>query len=174
MSKPSAKKLIPLLMFVFTVAGVVGFIYEEICGFINEGEFFKRGTTYGPWIPIYGVGAMLIFFACIKVRKKPWLVFLISCLLCGTLELVCGYVFDKFFHMRLWDYSEVILNWGHVNGYICVRSVITWGLFGMLLMYGVLPLLEKFQAKRPRAFNVTAVLLFVLFATDIVLSQTIK
>lgn len=161
-------------MFVFTVAGVVGFIYEEICGFINEGEFFKRGTTYGPWIPIYGVGAMLIFFACIKVRKKPWLVFLISCLLCGTLELVCGYVFDKFFHMRLWDYSEVILNWGHVNGYICVRSVITWGLFGMLLMYGVLPLLEKFRAKRPRAFNVTAVLLFVLFATDIVLSQTIK
>ena len=161
-------------MFVFTVAGVVGFIYEEICGFINEGEFFKRGTTYGPWIPIYGVGAMLIFFACIKIRKKPWLVFLISCLLCGTLELCCGYVFDKFFHLRLWDYSGVILNWGHVNGYICVRSVVTWGLFGLLLMYGVLPLLEKFQSKRLRAFNVVAVVLFVLFATDIVLSQTIK
>ena len=174
MSKKSAKKLIPLLMFVFTLAGVVGFIYEEICGFINEGEFFKRGTTYGPWIPIYGVGAMLIYFACIRIRKKPWLVFLISCLLCGTLELACGYVFDKYFHMRLWDYSEVILNWGHVNGYICIRSVITWGLFGMLLMLGFLPLLEKFQSKRPRAFNVVAISLFVLFAIDIVLSQTLK
>lgn len=174
MSKKSAKKLIPLLMLVFTVAGIVGFIYEEICGFINEGEFFKRGTTYGPWIPIYGVGSMLIFFACIKVRKKPWLVFIVSCLLCGTLELACGYIFDKYFHMRLWDYSRVILNWGHVNGYICVRSVITWGLLGMLLMLVILPLLEKFQNKCPRAFNIVAVSLFVLFAIDIVLSQTIK
>lgn len=161
-------------MFVFTLAGIVGFIYEEICGYINEGEFFKRGTTFGPWIPIYGVGAMLIFFACIRLRKKPLAVFLVSCLLCGTLELACGYIFDKYFNMRLWDYSEVILNWGHVNGYICVRSVITWGLFGMLLMFVFLPLLEKFRDKKERAFNAVAVLLFVLFAADIILSRFLK
>ena len=161
-------------MLIFTVAGVIGFIYEEICGFINEGHFFKPGTTFGPWIPIYGFGALLIFALTVKIRKKPWLVFLIAAFASGLLELVSGYVIDRFFHMRLWDYSNVILNRGHVNGYICVRSVLTWGIFGMLLMYGVLPLAEKIQKRRPRAFNIVTIALFGLFVLDIVLSFTIK
>ncbi len=161
-------------MLIFTVAGVIGFIYEEICGFINEGHFFKRGTTFGPWIPIYGFGALLIFALTVKIRKKPLPVFLIAAFASGLLELVSGYVIDRFFHMRLWDYSNVILNWGHVNGYICVRSVITWGIFGMLLMYGVLPLAEKIQMRRPKVFNIVTIALFGLFVLDIVLSFTIK
>ena len=174
MSRKPARKLIPLLMLIFTVAGVIGFIYEEICGYINEGHFFKRGTTFGPWIPIYGFGALLIFALTFRIRKKPLLVFIIATVACGLFELTSGYVIDRFFHMRLWDYSNVMLNWGHVNGYICVRSVITWGIFGMLLMYGVLPLAEKIQMRRPRAFNIVTIALFGLFVLDIVLSFTIK
>ena len=174
MSRKPARKLIPLLMLIFTVAGVIGFIYEEICGFINEGHFFKRGTTFGPWIPIYGFGALLIFALTVKIRKKPLPVFLIAAIASGLLELVSGYVIDRFFHMRLWDYSNVMLNWGHVNGYICVRSVLTWGIFGMLLKYGVLPLAEKIQIRRPKAFNIVTIALFGLFVLDIVLSFTIK
>ena len=176
MSKTPAKKLIPLLMLIYTVAGIIGFIYEEICGYINEGHFFKRGTTFGPWIPIYGFGALLIFALTIglKRKKKPLLVFLAATVSCGLLELASGYVIDKFFHRRLWNYSNVIWNWGHINGYICIRSVITWGLFGMLLMYGVLPLAEKFQSRRPKAFNIVTIALFGLFVLDIVLSFTIK
>ena len=173
-SKTPAKKLIPLLLLTFTAAGIIGFIYEEICGYINEGYFFKRGTTYGPWIPIYGFGALLIFTLTVKVRKKPLLVFLIAAVACGLLELVSGFVIDKYFHMRLWDYSNVMLNWGHVNGYICVRSVVTWGIFGMLLMLGLLPLEEKFQKGAPKAFNIVTFALFGLFALDIVLSLTLK
>ncbi|MBO5985237.1 MAG: putative ABC transporter permease, partial [Lachnospiraceae bacterium] len=83
MSKKSARKLIPLLMLIFTIAGVIGFIYEEICGYINEGHFFKRGTTFGPWIPIYGFGALLVFALTFRIRKKPLLVFLIATVACG-------------------------------------------------------------------------------------------
>ncbi len=174
MTRPDLKKLIPLLLMIYTIAGVIGFIYEEICGFINEGYFFKRGTTYGPWIPIYGFGALLIFFLTVRFRGKPLLVFLISSLACGMLELSSGFILDKVFHLRLWDYSGVILNWGHVNGYICVRSVITWGIFGLLLMMVVLPLAEKFQKRRPKAFNIVTIALFSAFVLDIVLSLSIK
>ena len=175
MSKTPAKRLIPLLLLTFTLAGVIGFLYETVCVLINTGgEFYKRGTTYGPWIPIYGFGALMIFALTVKFRKKPWLVFLIAAFACGLLELTSGYVIDKFFHMRLWDYTNVILNWGNLNGYICVRSVITWGIFGMILMYGLVPLLEKFQKKAPKTFNIVTIALFGLFAIDIVLSLTIK
>ena len=88
MSKTPAKKLIPLLLLTFTLAGVIGFIYETVCVYISFGEFYKRGTTYGPWIPIYGFGALLVFALTAKFRKKPWLVFLIACFFCGLLELV--------------------------------------------------------------------------------------
>lgn len=161
-------------MLIYVIAGILGFIYEEICVYINDGEFFKRGTTYGPWIPIYGFGALLIFFLTVRIRKKPWLVFLVSSLSCGTLELATGFILDKFFHMRLWDYSIVILNWGNLNGYICVRSVITWGIFAMFLMYVILPLVEKFQSKYPKIFKIVSTALFSLFVLDIVLSLTIK
>ena len=175
LSKTPAKKLIPLLLLTFTMAGVIGFIYETVCVLINTGgEFFKRGTTYGPWIPIYGFGALMIYALTVKFRKEPWLVFLIAMTSCGLLELVSGYVIDKFFHQRLWDYSTVILNWGNLNGYICVRSVLTWGIFGMLLMYGLLPLEEKFQKRLPKVFNIVTFALFGLFVLDIVLSFTIK
>jgi len=163
-----------MLLMIFTLAGIIGFIYEEICGFINEGYFFKRGTTYGPWIPIYGAGALLILLTTIKVRRKPLPVFLISALTCGALELATGFVLDKYLGMRLWDYSAVIMNWGNVNGYICIRSVVTFGLFGLLLMFGILPLLERFRSKHFRIFTAVSVSLFVLFALDIVLSLTLK
>ena len=90
------------------------------------------------------------------------------------MELATGFVLDKFFHIRLWDYSLVILNWGNLNGYICVRSVITWGLFALILMYAILTPVEKLQDKHPKVFNVIAISLFALFILDIILSLTVK
>ncbi|MBQ1574455.1 MAG: hypothetical protein IIZ78_25315, partial [Clostridiales bacterium] len=81
---------------------------------------------------------------------------------------------DKFFHTRLWDYSLVILNWGNLNGYICVRSVITWGLFALILIYAILPPVEKFQDKHPKAFKIISSSLFSLFVLDIILGLSLK
>ncbi len=174
MSKGSFKKLIFKLMLIYVIAGIIGFIYETICVYINDGVFYKRGTTFGPWIPIYGFGCLLIYLLTVRFRKKPWLVFLISALSCGALELATGFVLDKVFHVRLWDYSLVILNWGNLNGYICVRSVVTWGLFALILIYAILPPVEKFQDKHPKAFKIVAVSLFSLFVLDIILGLSLK
>ena len=163
-----------MLMLIYTVSGFIGFIYEEICVYINDGEFYKRGTTYGPCIPIYGFDCLLIYLLTVRLRLKPRLVFLVSSLSCGTLELATGFILDRFFHKRLWDYSLVILNWGNLNGYICVRSVITWGLFALLLIYAILPPFEKLQDKHPKVFNVIAATLFALFVTDIIISLAVK
>ena len=54
------KKRFPLLMLIFAFGGIFGFIYEEIFYRFDLGEWVKRGTTFGPWIPIYGFGCLLI------------------------------------------------------------------------------------------------------------------
>ena len=174
MNKGYFKKIVFKLMLIYVIAGIIGFIYETICVYINDGAFYKRGTTFGPWIPIYGFGCLLIYFLTVKFRKKPLLVFLISALSCGALELATGFVLDKVFHTRLWDYSLVILNWGNLNGYICVRSVVTWGLFALILIYAILPPVEKFQDKHPKAFKIVSTSLFSLFVLDIILGLSLK
>ena len=56
MNKEYLKKRLPLLLLVFAFGGIFGFIYEEIFYYFDLGEWVKRGTTFGPWIPIYGFG----------------------------------------------------------------------------------------------------------------------
>ena len=60
MNKETFKARIPVLMLVFAFGGLFGFIYEEIFYRFDLGEWVKRGTTFGPWIPIYGFGGILI------------------------------------------------------------------------------------------------------------------
>ena len=56
----SVNDLIKLAFLVFVFSGFFGFIYEEIFYRIDLGYFVKRGTTFGPWIPIYGFGSIFI------------------------------------------------------------------------------------------------------------------
>ena len=105
-------------MLIYVIAGIIGFIYETVCVYINDGVFAKRGTTFGPWIPIYGFGGLLILGLTFKVRKNPFLVFLLATITSGILEFATGWFILTFFHTRLWDYNEEILNWGNINGFV--------------------------------------------------------
>ena len=62
-------------LLLFAVGGIYGFIYEEIFYRIDLGYFVKRGTTFGPWIPIYGFGAIIIMYLIKRIKDKPILVF---------------------------------------------------------------------------------------------------
>ncbi len=48
-----------ILLLIFTFSGIFGFIYETLFYRIDLGYFVKRGTTYGPWIPIYAYGRVI-------------------------------------------------------------------------------------------------------------------
>ena len=175
LSKTPAKKLIPLLLLTFTLAGVIGFIYETVCVYISFGEFYKRGTTYGPWIPIYGFGGLIILGLTFKFRKKPLMVFLFATIASGILELVTGWVCLTFFHVRLWDYNEEILNWGNINGFVCARSVLFFGIAGVFLQFVVVPVFEKLEKKMPKkAWLILCYVPAAIFVLDIVVSLICK
>lgn len=52
---------------------------------------------------------------------------------------------------RCWDYNSEILNFGNIHGFVCLRSVLFFGLSGLFLIYAILPLLfyitKKFNKK---------------------------
>lgn len=164
------QNLLPILS-VFTFGGIFGFIYEELFYLVDLGYLVKRGTTFGPWIPIYGFGAVLIVLITKRWRQNPFAIFGISMLVCGMVEFVTGYVLYHMTETRLWDYNIEIWNWGNVGGYICLRSVLFFGMSGLFLMYMVYPIILFLQKKCASiTFCFLTIVPAMFFAADILLS----
>lgn len=162
---------INILLMVFVIGGLFGFIYEELFYRIDLGYFVKRGTTFGPWIPIYGFGAVFVVIGTSRLKKHPKMLFLVASTISGILEYVTGYVLLKYFDVRLWDYNVEIWNWLNIGGFVCFRSVMFFGLSAMILQYLVHPLLSVYASKcEKRVLILSAVIPAILFVLDILLS----
>ena len=129
-TKLNKKQKIGILCSVISISGVFGFLYEFIFYYFNSGmkEFYYRGGNFLPWINIYAYGAILIILLTYKRRKHPLQVFLIGAIACGILELIGGLLMDQFSNVRCWSYNEEILNFGNIGGFVCLRSIVFFGL----------------------------------------------
>ena len=158
------------IILVTILGGIIGFIYETIFYKIDLGYFVKRGSTFGPWIPIYAFGSLFITLLVYPYRKKPWIVFLLSMFITLILEYGTGYVLLNFFHIRLWDYNTEIWNFGNINGFICLRSIALFTLAGLFLVYSVIPIISKIQNKiKSKTLNIICNTLAILFIIDMIL-----
>lgn len=166
----SSKESIDLYILIVLLSGVLGFIYEEIFYWFDLGKLIKRGSTYGPWIPIYMVGALLITFLTYRYRGKPLIVFLLSTLVTGLLEYFTGFILLQIFHIRLWNYNTEILNFGNIQGFICLRSVLLFGISGVFLIEWLIPRLKiRIQKKNNPIFHKTCIGILIIILTDIII-----
>lgn len=162
-------QIIGILCLVFVISGVFGWIYEFIFYFFNGGmeKFYWRGGNFLPFINIYATGAIMICILSYKFRKNPFLVFIIAFVSTGILEYFSGLVIYEFFGLRFWDYNTEILNFGNINGYVCLRSVSFFGLSALLLMYLIVPFciwLSKSIDKKK--FLIISISIFSIFLFD--------
>ena len=159
-----------IMFLVVVFAGFFGWVYEMIFYYFDggTGEFYMQGGNFLPWINIYAIGAVLIILLCMKFRKNPWLVFFSSVLVSGVVEFVAGWlVYIIGNGTRYWDYNTEILNFGNIGGFVCLRSVLFFGISALFLIYTVVPFFV-YLAKRmsKRAFLTLAISLFVVVMVD--------
>lgn len=161
---------ISILCLIVVISGIFGFVYEIIFYYFNSGmkQFYYRGSNFLPWINIYAIGALLIYLFTYNKRKSIIKVFLISTILCGVLEYIAGYCMYTFFDgFRCWNYNTEILNYGNIGGFICLRSILFFGLSSLLLIYGIIPLCYYLADKIPkRVFALLCISLFTIFIID--------
>lgn len=160
---------IGIISLVIVLSGIFGFIYEFIFYYFNGGmkEFYWRGGNFLPWINIYAIGALLIIFLSYRYRRKPLIVFLISFISTAILELISGYLIYELIGKRYWDYNTEILNFGNIGGFICLRSVLFFGISGLILMYIMLPLCFKIKEKlSKKTFLIISISLVSIFLLD--------
>ena len=161
--------MIGIFCLLVVITGMFGFLYEFIFYYFNGGmkTFYWRGGNFLPWINIYATGSIMIYLLTYKDRKKPLKVFLVSVITTGILEYFSGLGMDKIAGKRCWDYSQEILGALNINGYVCLRSVLVFGVFSLLLIYIVLPLIFYMAKKsNKKVFVTTSIILCSIIMID--------
>ncbi len=161
--------MIGIFCLLVVITGMFGFLYEFIFYYFNGGmkTFYWRGGNFLPWINIYATGSIMIYLLTYKDRKKPLKVFLTSVITTGILEYFSGLGMDKIAGKRCWDYSQEILGALNINGYVCLRSVLVFGVFSLLLIYLVLPLIFYIAKKsNKKVFVTTSIILCSIIMID--------
>ena len=120
----------------FIIYAFSGYLCEVIYVFICTKKITNRGYLYGPLVPIYGFGAILILLPLSYIKDYYVLVFLLGILITSSLEYLVSLFMELIFHMRWWDYSDKFLN---INGRICLRNSLMFGILVVVVLYGIHP-----------------------------------
>ena len=165
-----------LLFFIFY--SIIGWIYEELLFIIEDNVLCNRGVLFGPWLPIYGFGGLVIIeiFYRFKDKKvkigklniRPILLFIESVVFATLMELISTYIMDftggNF--KSLWDYSDRLLNF---QGRIALIPDLKFGIVALVGIYLIQPLLIKFVTmKDQKKVNIVFIILSVLFFADVI------
>lgn len=159
----------------FTVYSVIGWIYEVVLEtFIYRWGFTNRGVLFGPYCPIYGVGALLFLLTAnrliIKKNKIDRIklipiTFLICMIIATLVELGASYMLEHFTGDWPWQtYADYAINF---QGRIALSTSIRFGIGGVIILYIIQPLLEKIVSGI-RNINYIAVGILVIFIVDII------
>lgn len=110
---------------IFIAYSFIGWIVESTYRtFMEKNRFINSGFLYGPFIPVYGFGAIIILLLESLFRSYPLAVQLVLfAFFCTVLEYFTSFLLEKTLHLRLWDYSGYPLN---LNGRICLIYTLFW------------------------------------------------
>ena len=152
----------------FFIYCFLGWCWESCYVSAKKRQWVNRGFMKGPFLPIYGFGALSVLIATLPVRPFPVLVYVFGMIGATALELVTGICMEKLFHVRYWDYSNQKFNF---KGHICLTSSIAWGAFSLAMIYGFHKPIEKLVLSIPFVWlDILTTVLTVIVAADFAIS----
>lgn len=149
------------LFWVFFLGCFTGVAVETLWCFIQYGRIENRaGVVWGPFNPVYGLGAFVLTVALYKYRNRSKLYSFIGGMLAGSaVEYLCSWLQETVFGSTSWDYSAYPFN---LNGRICLQYSVFWGLLGVLWIKSLYPRIVQLILKIPNRHG--KALTWVLFA----------
>lgn len=157
-------------VWIFIIYAFLGWCSEVAFAAVNKGKFVNRGFLNGPVCPIYGVGMLIVVLCLWSLRDRPLLLFLGSALLTTALEFVTGFVLERFFHDKWWDYSDMPFN---IKGYVCLKFTILWGLAASFIIGAIHRFIYMLIEKTPFVLGVILLAVFsAAFIADFIVTLT--
>lgn len=114
----------------FFVYSILGWIVESIyMSFCNK-KLTNRGFIHGPICPIYGIGALSVYFILRPYSNNYIALYFLGTLLATTLEFFTAKLMIYIFGEVWWDYNDKPFNY---KGILCLESTIAWGFYTVFL-----------------------------------------
>ncbi|MCR5653037.1 MAG: putative ABC transporter permease [Ruminococcus sp.] len=159
------------LFWLFFVGSLFGTIIETFWAIIIDGHFEVRvGVVVGPFIPVYGGGAVAITLCLYKLYKKnDVIVFIASAVIGATFEYYCSYFQEVFLGTISWDYSDTLFN---IDGRTNLTFALIWGFLGLVWLRYIYPFISKMIEKIPKKpSKIITIILCVLMVLDGILTN---
>lgn len=117
-------------LFFFYFYCFFGWCFESTYVSIKQKKLTNRGFMRGPFLPIYGSGAIMMLVVSMPFQDDIFLTYLAGCVGATVLEYVTGVAMEALFKVRYWDYSNNKFNF---QGHICLGSTLAWGLLTIVM-----------------------------------------
>lgn len=151
----------------FYIFSAAGWLWEVLLTAFTTGGWVNRGLLHGPWLPVYGVGGVLLTALLNRPRRFRAASFLLGALLGGTIEYGTALVLENWYRRRWWDYT----GWpGSVQGRVCLASVAAFAAAGWLASRLGPALVRRFAGLPARARTLLCRTVSLFFALDWALS----
>ena len=149
----------------FIIYSIVGFIVETLYALVVYGTLESRqGFLYGPFCPIYGVGALAIILTLKNLQLDVHKLFIGGFLVGGVTEYLVSLIGEYVLNVNWWDYSDRFLN---INGRVCFAGLLFFGVGGIICAFFITPyLIIKISNFRYSNRLLLALVLIILFIID--------
>ena len=143
----------------FFIYAFLGWCTEVAFAAFKERRFVNRGFLNGPICPVYGFGVVAVIHFLTPLRSNLLLLYLGSAILVTAIEWLTGFILEKVFHNKWWDYSNMPLN---LNGYVCLLFSLIWGVFCVFIVDVFHPLIDTLLSHIPFLVGIILVCILVI------------
>ena len=152
-------------IYIFFFFAIAGWIWECSLYLIRDHVLVNRGTKYGPWVPIYGYGGILVILFLNRFRHSKLRVFFYGIIISTCFEYLTSVLLQYGLGVVYWDYSDEFLN---LNGRISLVSSLAFGVFSLLGIYLFAPAATGIARRlKPKPRRIVAIVLCSLYCLDI-------
>ena len=117
---------------------------------------------------IYGMGAVSIYLILKPFGDNLAVLYIGGVVVATILEYITGWLMERIFHTRWWDYSHRKYN---LQGYISLGTSLGWGLFTVLLFKVLQPVVSWFTDLYPQKIGeIFLIVITILYILDFITS----
>ena len=133
-------------LFFFYLYCFLGWFFESTYVSVKSKKLVNRGFMGGPFLPLYGSGAIMMLVVSAPFRDNLLLTYLAGVVGATALEYITGVTMEALFKVRYWDYSNQRFNY---KGHICLSSSVAWGFLTILMTRVIHRPIEQFVLAIP-------------------------
>ena len=160
-------EIVKIIMY-FIIYSFFGWVMESVIKTVVQRKPINSGFLYGPFCPIYGFGAIIMFLFLNSFKDNLILLFIIGFFVLSLWEYIVGWLLEKTFHTKYWDYTNNKFN---IKGRVCLMNSLFWGFLGVVFTKYIHPfIMEKIDIINTNELILYTTILSAIMIIDMIIS----